>query len=195
MHTSPWADWGRCTGGTRPKVERDLPPQCSPRAGREEVLRWARTSTGHYPGKSSCAPPAGAGLRLGPTTAHGEGGGPTNIAVLTRAPIYILGAPHSFVEGSLFLPQHRKTPSYPSCPVSSEPPPRLAWCGPVSLVTRRAGRGLLRAQVVCLAAFAHVFWSGVVAGTMLGWSRITLLLLTVAVTCTLAQQAPPVSEL
>lgn len=104
-------------------MERDLPPQCSPRAGREEVLRWARTSTGHYPGKSSCAPPAGAGLRLGPTTAHGEGGGPTNIAVLTRAPIYILGAPHSFVEGSLFLPQHRKTPSYPSCPVSSEPPP------------------------------------------------------------------------
>ena len=142
MHTSPWAVWGRCRGGTKPRMERDLPPPRRPRAGVEEVLGGRGRPKGTTRGKLLEPRPPGWGSGSAQPLPR-EGGRRTNIAVLTRAPTPILGVPHSFLEGCLFLPylpQHRKAPSYPSDSVScARPPSRLAWCAPVSLVTRRRG--------------------------------------------------------
>ena len=65
----------------------------------------------------------------------------------------------------------------------------------VCQVTWQRGRGLLGAQVVPRAASSGVLCSLLVAGRMLGWSRLTFILLSGIVTCLVAQQVPPVGEL
>lgn len=71
----------------------------------------------------------------------------------------------------------------------------LGWCGPRSRVTRRRGRGLPPAQAALLFASAGVRAVALAPGAMLDRSRLALVLLAAAVSCAVAQHAPPVSEL
>lgn len=75
------------------------------------------------PGEKFLRPTHQGGAQARPNHCPRGGGRPYQYrSPNARADLYP-GVPHSLVEGSLFLPQHRKTPSYPSCPVSSVPPP------------------------------------------------------------------------
>lgn len=139
VHTSPWAVWGRCRGGTRPRVERDLPP---PRRPRTTILQPARMSTGHDPGKTSWAPPTWAGLRLGPTTARGRGGR-TNIAVLTWAPTLILGfRALSWKAPSSFYTRRNSEKPRPILPTPFPPRPPPVSLGAVPCRWSRGGGAL-----------------------------------------------------
>lgn len=153
MNSSSWAVWGHRTGGTRPGVERKLRPSVA-RGPHRRRFRGGRGPPRPRAGEKLLSPTRrGAGLRLGPTTAQGPGGGcPTDIAGPRESsgsrPEDCARSP----EGRPFLP-HRKAPASPSRPVSSAlPPSRLVRSGAPGHAA--AGRGLLGAQVVHLKAWA-----------------------------------------
>uniref|UniRef100_A0A2K5X677 Acid ceramidase n=1 Tax=Macaca fascicularis TaxID=9541 RepID=A0A2K5X677_MACFA len=69
----------------------------------------------------------------------------------------------------------------------------LGWCGPRSRVTRRRAWPA-PAQAALLFASAGVRGVALVPGAMLGRSRLALVLLAAAVSCAVAQHAPPWTE-